>query len=77
MSEFLHMGGYAVYVWSAYGVAVVVLVGLVVWTLASLRRASADLADLEAMAPRRRRRAAAQSSNTPETPSGSAPHAQS
>ena len=26
MSEFLHMGGYAFYVWTAYGVAFVVLV---------------------------------------------------
>ena len=26
MSEFLHMGGYAGYVWSAYGIALVVLV---------------------------------------------------
>ena len=26
MSEFFHMGGYAAYVWSAYGLSVVVLV---------------------------------------------------
>ncbi len=26
MSEFLHMGGYAGYVWSAYGIALLVLV---------------------------------------------------
>jgi len=26
MSEFLHMGGYAGYVWSAYGIALVVLI---------------------------------------------------
>jgi heme exporter protein D len=25
MSEFLHMGGYAAYVWSAYGIALVIL----------------------------------------------------
>ncbi len=25
MSEFLHMGGYAAYVWSSYGIALVVL----------------------------------------------------
>lgn len=25
MSEFLHMGGYAGYVWSAYGIALIVL----------------------------------------------------
>ena len=26
MNEFLHMGGYAAYVWSAYGISLVVLV---------------------------------------------------
>ena len=26
MSEFLHMGGYAAYVWSAYGISLVVLI---------------------------------------------------
>ena len=26
MSEFLHMGGYAGYVWSAYGIALIVLI---------------------------------------------------
>lgn len=26
MTEFLHMGGYAVYVWSAYAISLVVLV---------------------------------------------------
>ena len=81
MNEFLNMGGYAVYVWSAYGVTAVVLVGLLLWTLASLRRVRAELAQLEALAPRRRRRAAAVSPDampdTPETTSGSAPHAQS
>jgi len=26
LSEFFHMGGYAVYVWSSYGIALIVLV---------------------------------------------------
>ena len=26
-SEFFHMGGYAVYVWSSYGLALVLMVG--------------------------------------------------
>ncbi|MBF8269437.1 MAG: heme exporter protein CcmD [Gammaproteobacteria bacterium] len=26
MNEFLHMGGYAAYVWSAYGISLVVLI---------------------------------------------------
>lgn len=53
------MGGYAVYVWSAYGVVALVLVGLTVWTVSGLRRAAAELNDLEALAPRRRRRPSA------------------
>jgi len=27
MDEFLHMGGYAGYVWSAYGISAVILIG--------------------------------------------------
>ena len=30
MSDFLHMGGYAFYVWSAYGITLVVLVGYII-----------------------------------------------
>jgi len=56
MSAFLHMGGYAVFVWSAYGLAALTLIGLTVATVVSLKRASAELADLEALAPARRRR---------------------
>ena len=26
MTEFLHMGGYAAYVWSAYGISLIVLI---------------------------------------------------
>ncbi|MGE4062326.1 MAG: heme exporter protein CcmD [Rhodospirillaceae bacterium] len=37
MSEFLSMGGYAVWVWGAYGVATVGIVGLLISTLATLR----------------------------------------
>lgn len=33
MSEFLAMGGYAGYVWPAYGIAVLVLGGLGLYTL--------------------------------------------
>ena len=30
-NEFLNMGGYALYVWASYGLAFVVLVGLIVF----------------------------------------------
>lgn len=51
------MGVYAPYVWGSYGVAATLLIGLA-WT--SWRRAralAARLAELEATAPHRRRRA--------------------
>jgi heme exporter protein D len=47
VTEFLAMGGYAPYVWSAYGAAVVVLVGLVVATLARRHNSRRSLAALE------------------------------
>ncbi len=31
MSEFLYMGGYAFYVWTAYGIALVVMVANLLW----------------------------------------------
>ena len=39
MSEFLHMGGYAPYVWSAYGITLVVLAFNVWWIRRLHRRA--------------------------------------
>ena len=38
-AEFLHMGGYAFYVWSSYGLAVVCLAGVVLWTSYKFRKA--------------------------------------
>lgn len=46
MTEFFAMGGYAAYVWSAYGLATIVLLGLLVTSLRRLRRAEAELAAL-------------------------------
>jgi heme exporter protein D len=45
--EFLAMGGYAAYVWPAYLVAALVMVGQVAATLRALRRREAALAALE------------------------------
>lgn len=56
MSEFFQMGGYAFYIWSAYGVTAGLLIGFVVWTLISLKHAERELLVLEAIAPRRRQR---------------------
>jgi heme exporter protein D len=49
------MGGYAPYVWTAYGAAVAVLVGLVVATLARRRSSRRSLAALEQLRGRGRR----------------------
>lgn len=35
--EFVHMGGYGIYVWSAYGVAAVVLITNAVWPVVRFR----------------------------------------
>ncbi len=48
VSDFLAMGGYAAYVWPAFGVALAVLVGLLVASLRSLR---ANQAALSALGP--------------------------
>ncbi len=48
LGDFLHMGGYAVYVWPAYGAAALVLGGLLAESVLKLRRAERRLAALEA-----------------------------
>ena len=50
---YLAMGGYARFVWPAYGVALLVLGGLVVESVASYRRRQRELARLERTRPRR------------------------
>ncbi len=55
ISEFLSMGGYAAFVWPAFGVAVVVLVGLLITSLRTLRANQAALAALRAAGGDRRR----------------------
>ena len=48
MTDFLAMGGYAAFVWPAYGIAAVVLAALAIESLDAYRRARRDLARLEA-----------------------------
>jgi heme exporter protein D len=47
VSEILAMGGYGGYVWPAYGVAALVMVGLLIWSLRARKAAEAALAQLE------------------------------
>ena len=37
LASWFDMGGYAGYVWPAYGIALLALVGLVVWSIAGTR----------------------------------------
>ena len=47
MGTFFEMGGYAAYVWPAYGLAMVVVVGLLVLSVRRLRSAERMLTLLE------------------------------
>ncbi|WP_448203604.1 heme exporter protein CcmD [Azospirillum sp. sgz302134] len=55
MADFFAMGGYAAYVWPAYGLAALVMVGLLVATWKALRSAETTLKALEGSRPARRR----------------------
>ena len=55
ISDFLAIGGYSGFIWSAYGAVAVILIGLLVISLRELRTTSAEVAALEANSPRRRR----------------------
>ena len=57
ISEYFAMGGYAGFVWSAYGAAALILIGLLVMSRKDLRTRQAEVATLEAASPRRRRQA--------------------
>ena len=60
MAEILSMGGYAAFVWPAFGVTAVVMVILLITSLRELRTNQAALDGLEHdIGPRRRRRKAA------------------
>ena len=37
-AEFLHMGGYAFFVWSSYALTAICLVGIVVWSAIQFRK---------------------------------------
>ncbi len=47
LEAFFHMGGYAAFVWPAYGLAAVVMLGLVTSSLLRLRRNQQRLREME------------------------------
>jgi heme exporter protein D len=55
LQQFFDMGGYARFVWPAYGLALLVLGGFLVTSVASYRRAKRELTILEARRGGRRR----------------------
>ena len=57
MSEFLAMGGYATYVWPAFAIALVLMVGLFLESLWAARRGEAMLEELRAKVRPQRPRA--------------------
>jgi heme exporter protein D len=62
MADYLAMGGYAVFVWPAYGVTLLALVGLLYTSLRSLRAAERRASLFDAARPRRGARRALQDS---------------
>jgi heme exporter protein D len=54
LGTFLAMGGYAQFVWPAYGAALLVLIVLLAWTLAGYRRHQRELDALQRQGERRR-----------------------
>ncbi len=55
LREFLDMGGYAPFVWGAYGFCAVVLIAMLVQSWRRLRANEETLRRIEAARPRRRR----------------------
>ena len=48
ISDFLHMGGYGFFIWSAYGVVTAVIIGLFIAALRFQRTSEIELDSLEA-----------------------------
>ena len=64
VEQFLRMGGYAAYVWPAFGVTVLLMVGLFSWSRISLKAAQRTLSLLQGTRQARRRKLNA---TTPES----------
>ena len=50
MAEYFAMGGYANFVWPAYGITALVTLGLIVWSVRGHRAVKTRIAALEARA---------------------------
>ena len=66
MTDFFHMGGYAFYIWPAYGLAALVMIGVLLTSIRAVRLREQELTQLQQLRPRRERRpAAAEPTETP------------
>jgi heme exporter protein D len=67
VTAYLAMGGYGAFVWPAYGIAVLAMLGVLFASLRAVRVREAELEQLQKMRPNRaRRRDAAPAQATPE-----------
>jgi heme exporter protein CcmD len=46
LNDFFHMGGHGVYIWLAYLIATVIVVGILVQTVTTMRQRERQLAEL-------------------------------
>jgi heme exporter protein D len=56
LATYFSMGGYAAYVWSAYALTVIVMLGLVLTTWRGLKSRESELKTLQQLIPGRRGR---------------------
>lgn len=49
MNEFFEMGGHGIYIWPCYGLAFVLLVGLLLTSMKQLSQSKHDLSMMEAL----------------------------
>jgi heme exporter protein D len=64
ISDFFAMGGYALYIWPAYGVSTVVMAWIAIASWRRTKANEAELKKLQELSPHRRRRAAVQAEET-------------
>jgi heme exporter protein CcmD len=46
LNDFFHMGGHGVYIWLAYLIATVIVIGVLVQTITTMRQRERQLAEL-------------------------------
>jgi heme exporter protein CcmD len=46
LNDFFHMGGHGVYIWLAYLIATVIVIGILVQTITTMRQRERQLAEL-------------------------------